>query len=287
MTISHRISRLTVLLPTLFLLTNAVAQQPARSDQPATQYTITEARVGSETNIRQYREMLTARPEDPVLLNNLGVEYALTGRLRQAAETLERAIAAAPLRADLLINLALVYRDLGRTTEAWGLLDRSVRLAPKDPRPRTALCDLLLLRYKPADAVECYRVLESIGPLDPVAATNFSQALLNSGEIGPATKMLEDAARRFPGNSWVLNGLGMAQFRQKKYELAANSFKTAIEIDPQQNEFRFNLALAQLARRNRPGAISQYRLIQGSNAKLAFELYKRIYGDKVVFVGTK
>lgn len=237
--------------------------------------------------IEAYKTALRSAPGDTILLNNIGVEYALAKQYPAAASHLEKAVSNAPGSASYLINLAMVYTSLERTTEAWALLDRATRISPESARARKALCDLLAGRPNHIETVRCYEALQAKEELDPISATNLGSALANAGEKARAVKVLEDAAARFRSSYWILNALGMVHFKSKDYSLAADSFKRAVELDPDRCEFRFNLAVTQLATGNKPGAISQYNLLQSKDPKLAFELYKRIYSDKVVFVGKR
>jgi tetratricopeptide (TPR) repeat protein len=240
-----------------------------------------------QKTITAYKAALRSAPDSPLLLNNIGVEYALAKQYLTAASHLEKAVSTDPSKVSYLVNLATVYIHLDRTTEAWALLDRATRVDPGNLRARKALCDLLAGGTDQNETVRCYETLQIKESLDPVSAANFGSALAKAGKKERAVQILEDAAVRFRSSYWILNALGMIHFRSKDYKLAAESFKRAVELDPERFEFRFNLAICQLASGNKPGAISQYNFLAEKDPKLAFELYKQIYGDKVVFVGKR
>ncbi len=65
---------------------------------------------------------------------------------------------------------------------------------------------------------------------------------------------------------------------------AVTMFKKGVEADPGSGELRFNLAVAQLANGNKEGALSQYRVLKVEDAKLADQLYRILFHDKVIFV---
>jgi tetratricopeptide (TPR) repeat protein len=81
--------------------------------------------------------------------------------------------------------------------------------------------------------------------------------------------------------------LGLLRYKEKKYGEAVAALKQATEIKPDMGEARFNLALAQMAKSNRAGAISQYRLLEESDPKLAADLYRLLYKDQILYVGGK
>jgi uncharacterized protein HemY len=98
---------------------------------------------------------------------------------------------------------------------------------------------------------------------------------------------MEPAAAKMQNNPDFFNALGMIRFHTKHFKAAAEAFKQAVQLAPEQNEVRFNLALAQLAAQNKPGALSQYRLLSESDPELAQKLYRIIYRDKILFVDNK
>ena len=76
----------------------------------------------------------------------------------------------------------------------------------------------------------------------------------------------------------------MAYFDDKRYADAVVVFKKAVELDPDEHGLRFNLAIAYLSNGNKEGALSQYRLLKEADPKLADQLYRILFRDKVVSV---
>ena len=113
------------------------------------------------------------------------------------------------------------------------------------------------------------------------AASDVRGAVL---DLAAARDAIDIAIRRAPFDPSLLNGLGLLRYKERKFDEAAAAFKQATEIDPEMDEARYNLALAQLAKSNRAGALSQYRLLEESNSDLAGNLYKLLYKDRVLYV---
>ena len=95
---------------------------------------------------------------------------------------------------------------------------------------------------------------------------------------------MEKAAKSIQTDATVLNALGVVYFTKKRYDEAVDSFKNAVETNPDLSELRFNLAIAELACKNKPAALSQYNILKKDNSKLADQLYQAMFSDKVINV---
>ncbi|GHB32851.1 hypothetical protein GCM10007094_22250 [Pseudovibrio japonicus] len=81
-----------------------------------------------------FREALTLKPEQPMILNYLG--YSLVDRglkLDEAQKMIERAVRLRPTDGYIVDSLGWVYYRLGRYEEAVEKLERAVSLRPHDP----------------------------------------------------------------------------------------------------------------------------------------------------------
>jgi Flp pilus assembly protein TadD len=127
--------------------------------------------------------------------------------------------------------------------------------------------------------------LEQIAPFDDESATAYGIALTRTGDLQQAISVLQKLTAASPSNYQAVNALGMAFYKEKDYARAAAAFKSAIEIAPEKGELRYNLAIAQLALRNRAGALGQYKLLQESSPSMADRLSRILFRDKLIFVG--
>ncbi|MGH0000073.1 tetratricopeptide repeat protein [Pseudovibrio ascidiaceicola] len=83
---------------------------------------------------KDFREALTLKPEQPMILNYLG--YSLVDRglkLDEAQKMIERAVRLRPTDGYIVDSLGWVYYRLGRYEEAAEKLERAVALRPHDP----------------------------------------------------------------------------------------------------------------------------------------------------------
>ena len=93
----------------------------------------------------------------------------------------------------------------------------------------------------------------SQGELQPVL--NF----LNSGQLPQAETTAKILLRSFPGAFILYNILGVAQEGQGKYSDAVNSYRNALEIDPNVAEIHFNLGVVRGHLGLAEEALSSYR----------------------------
>lgn len=91
--------------------------------------------LGRDTEaVSAFEKALAVRPDDPMLMNDVGYSYADEGiRLEEAEELIERAAAMRPKEGLILDSLGWVYFRQGRWAEALAWLERAHRLLPDNP----------------------------------------------------------------------------------------------------------------------------------------------------------
>jgi tetratricopeptide (TPR) repeat protein len=176
---------------------------------------------------------------------------------------------------------------MDRPDEALDALLKAIQIAPPQNVERTKECELLLLGNHNQEAVNCYQNVIKTIPLDVVSQVNYGIGLMRLERWSEALSVLEGSAPEMQHDAKLLNAVGMVRYHIRQYKTAVEAFKQALEINPDQKDVRFNLGLAQLASRNKPGALSQYRLLEESDPALAQALYRIIYADKLVFANNK
>jgi Flp pilus assembly protein TadD len=88
---------------------------------------------------RLYQEALKLAPDEPTVLNNLGLSYVFTNELAKAETTLRRAVASPRADSRVRQNLALVVGLQGR-------FDEADRLAAAELPPEEAKANVAYLR---------------------------------------------------------------------------------------------------------------------------------------------
>jgi tetratricopeptide (TPR) repeat protein len=112
------------------------------------------------------------------LLRNLGLAYAMAGRMPEAEATLREAVRLEPDNAGAWSNLCLVHRKLGQLSLALEECEHAARLAPQLPEVRTSLGQVLL----------------QAGRLDEAEQT-LQAALALKPDFVPARRLLERLAK--------------------------------------------------------------------------------------------
>jgi tetratricopeptide (TPR) repeat protein len=227
--------------------------------------------------------MVSSNNKDAVLFNNVGAAYFEFKMYDKAENAIRRAVVINNHPA-FLTNLSIIYDVQGRTSEAITVVQRAIAQSPRYARARTQLCGLMMTSKHDADAILCYEELSKIAPLDLLDQTYYAAALVHSKNFDKAINILTPLAKSPQPTSAIFNTLGFAYYMKKRYTQAADAFKQAVEIEPENPMLRYNLALSLTAVNNRVGALSQYSLLKEKDPALADQLYKYLYRDKIIFV---
>ncbi len=270
--------------PILILAQKPPPDQSATSNNLLKKVPITNAAKSSAGISKNLKVNDIVKIRDPLLLNNMGVDYAAEGRLVDAVRLLRQAVVVAPDVAGIHVNFSVILEGSGQLNESLKHAELAVQLDPTGQRTVRQLCGIQFQLKMFDDAAQCYETLTKILPDEPEAAAELGAALILSGHIDRALKVLRNLVARFPIYSKAQNSIGFALFTKKKYREAAAEFKKAVEIDPASILYRFNLGMSQALSGNKAGALSQYRAIKEKEPARARLIYQAVYRDKVVFV---
>lgn len=220
-------------------------------------------------------------------LSKQGVTLVDLGLYKESVGFFEKAALAMPDSPVTWLNLSIVYDHLDRVGDSLSAARRAVEIDGDSRLARTQVCDMSAYSKLYREAFNCYAELEKMGPLDDRVLANYGIAALGMGDLAKARSILEPISSRQPYNAELLNALGVICFKTKNLPQAVAYFKRAIETDPDRGLFRYNMAVAQMEGRNRAAVLSQYHLLQGSDPKLAAELARMIFRDRILVVGQK
>jgi tetratricopeptide (TPR) repeat protein len=143
-----------------------------------------------------YRVALTLRPNDGVILNNLGLSLRLAGKTDEAESYSRRAVVAKgadprfgpshPATAIATLNLAVLYRDLGKTADADSTFQQALKISenafgPESPEVVTCLdyySNFLQSSKRDAEAADVQARAKSIR--DKAYAQGRKEAIANA-----------------------------------------------------------------------------------------------------------
>jgi tetratricopeptide (TPR) repeat protein len=145
--------------------------------------------------MRRYRQAIAfltqakhCRPDDHLILNNLGLAYHLSGRLDSAVDTFEAAIAAEPKYAKTYHNLGNVYLDLENMDATVTYYLKALELTPHDAQAHHNMGNLYL---KQLDLINARRYFETSVKLRPAVAKfwiSLSNCALLQGDLAVGWK---------------------------------------------------------------------------------------------------
>ncbi len=202
----------------------------------------------AEAEARRATESGPALPEAHLAL---GVVALGQGRSADAATSLARAQELAPGNDDVARRIAAAYDGLGREEEAEAMYQRAIALRPTYWRHANDLGVFYLHRGRIEEAKTRFRETIRLSPERHTGYANLAGAHLLAGEIDEAEPLLQAAIRIRPSDS-AHNNLAFVYYSTGRYAEAAEQYRKAIELSPEDAMYYGNLgdAYRQLGRRD-------------------------------------
>jgi predicted Zn-dependent protease len=204
---------------------------------------------------RLLREAIAARPDQVVLLNELGNLLERQGASRRA-EAIERYSAARAVRPRLGITLTRAMIAAGRALEGEAVMRDLVRQQPDNPEMHLYLGNALHDQKKLAEAIAAYREAIRLKHDYPEVHYNLGIALWHQGKLPEAVAANREAIRLSPDDPKGHNGLGVALYAQGKLPEAAAAYREALRVKPDYPWPRYNLGLLLREHANLPAAVA-------------------------------
>jgi tetratricopeptide (TPR) repeat protein len=151
-----------------------------------------------DASVEQLQAAVDANPNDPRALSDLGQVLVRTGRAREAAIYLDKAVSLKPDSWAYQFNRARAYAQL----QEWG------------------------------QAIEGYRAAARVFPDDYATQYNLAKALQASGDISAALAAYEKAIELAPGQSDFQLSYGLALETAKRPQDAATAYRRYLELEP-------------------------------------------------------
>jgi type IV pilus assembly protein PilF len=177
--------------------------------------------------LQEFSEAEKLTPEDPSLLNDLGLAYFRKGRYDLAEVKYLKAIGLKPDFSEARNNLGVNYLEMKRWDDAIGQF-------------KTVQDDLFY-------------------PGQENTAINLGLAYLGKGDNQQALSILRGAVGRNPSDPRGRLDLGRVYFALDKTELAIAEYRKALELNGSYASAYFNLALAQVKLKDSAAAKRAFR----------------------------
>ncbi|WP_298243069.1 tetratricopeptide repeat protein [uncultured Bradyrhizobium sp.] len=178
------------------------------------------------------RQILQAIPDHFDATHLLGVCAQQGGRLEEAQQLLERAIAIDPRAHEAQSNLAAVYFALQKLDAARACQEKAIALKPNFTPALVGLGNTLLQMNLPAQAIEVYDRAVKLKP-------DYADALCNRGVAELALYRFDRARESFdrallfqPRHVEALIGKGMVGIELRRYDEAEAALAAAFAIKP-------------------------------------------------------
>jgi predicted O-linked N-acetylglucosamine transferase (SPINDLY family) len=189
-----------------------------------------------------FRHILGRWPSYAEAMDLLGVVYAKTGRLQDAAAIMANAVELKPDAAGFHNNLGNVLSSLGRRAEAVQAYERALALRPDDPQTLNNLGSTLYAMARLDAAAEAYERALKLRPEYPEALSNYGNVLIDQGRIADAVAANQKALALNPAYPVAHNNLGNGLRRLGRYEDAVQAYIRALELKPLYADALCNLA---------------------------------------------
>ena len=164
--------------------------------------------------------------------NNLANAYSKQGKLVEAIQAAQRAIAIDPGYGVAHYNLGNFHAQQGKREIAQRHFEEALRLYPNYGDAHSNYGQVLAERGDIENGVAHFRKAIELNPSLSRAHLNLGVALAKQGRLNEAIAPLAQAARLTPESADASYYLGSVYAAQSRYGDAAESFKRSLQIEP-------------------------------------------------------
>ncbi|MBX9751116.1 MAG: tetratricopeptide repeat protein [Roseococcus sp.] len=212
-----------------------------------------------------YDRALAQRPRDAALLGLAGALQLQMGKPVLAAKLLRRALAEGPAQAEVQHNLGAALLRLERPAEAAEAFAAATRLDPGQLGGWFGEGQARRALGQIEPAMACFRRALTLAPDHAPALAVLGTLLDEAGAPAEAEPLLRRAVLLQPGQATWLNSLGLVLHRRYRLEEAEACFNQALALAPELETALGNLG--ELLLQQRRGAEAATRLAAGLAAR--------------------
>lgn len=206
-----------------------------------------------EPTLRELKQAVQERPNDPEAFYNLGLKCELSGRLKEAASAYKKAISLKPDHDQAYLALGRIQSLQGNYEAGIKTLTKALGLKRDFPEARTLLAQVY---------------------------NDYGAALAKQELYGRATDAFQEAIRLDPNAKAAAaarNNLGLVYYNQGRLSDAMNQFKAVLKQDPNNVPATYNLGVSYLSAGDTHGAWAQYFNLRSLDPEAAGQLSYQIY----------
>jgi len=202
-------------------------------------------------------------PEDPRLLGMAALILDWQGKIPEAIQAGEQAVARLPGEAAFHAYLAEAYADAHRPQAALAAAQKALSLAPDSPDAHRALGYVYETLGRYAEAMAAYREALRRDPLMVVTWLALGRNALVLGQTATALDAFQRAAALRPEDPRVLDELGWLYYNLGRLEEAEQTLRRARERDPDDWRILYHLGVTLYARRKYEEVVDTNHLPRG------------------------
>ena len=193
-----------------------------------------------------YRQILEREPNNPYVLNLLGVLAHQTGRQQAAIQWIGRAISIKPAVAEFHNGLGEAYRASGQLDQAMACYEKAIALKRGCVEAHINLGNALQDKGLLDEAVAAYGAAIQIRPDSAEAHNNLGSALRQKGQLDEAVAAYREAIRLKPDYADAYGNLGGALAVNGQADDAIAACERAIQLKPDLAEAHFTRSVMRL-----------------------------------------
>ncbi len=203
------------------------------------------AESGNRDAARSFLEdALAIEPDNTVAIHRLAMIHAEGGDHLKALELYQKIVAIQPDNLDAWLLLGVEYAETGNYEEAIGCFQHCIA----NSSPKTGLHQMLGVALaeigRHEEAMDQFRTACSINPNDDESLTRLAIELIYFLKMADAEKHLLRALALNRSNALAYNNLGRVYKFQGRTDEAAKAFRTALELEPDNQVVVNNLLLS-------------------------------------------
>ena len=190
-----------------------------------------------------WQDAVKKSPQKARPYNNLGVEYMIIGKEKDAFIQFEKALKINPYFFDANSNIATVYGNMGNKEEAYNYLKRSLMLNPQNQIAHNNLGNLYKAQGKIDLAIAEYKKSMELNP-------DYGDPYYNLGIVYHSLNRYEESEIEYkkaikldPNLPSPHIELGLLFLDTNRSDLALQEFRKALELDPNNLHAHNNLGI--------------------------------------------
>ncbi len=200
--------------------------------------------------IDEYKKALELEPNNSLIYSEMAESYARNNKVREASETANKAIQIDGDNIEAHKLLSTIYLQIiGRANAqqppsvdtintAIHEFEEIVRIDPSERQSFLMLGRLYQIKGDRDKATDIYKTFLGIEPGSEEGVTALAKLHMDAGNYKEAVGLLEAFVKRSPESDGALQTLGEAYSELQEYVKAADAYKRAAELDPDDIEIK-------------------------------------------------